>query len=86
MAESLTEALKLAKALLLTMGQLAPCPPSSPPLPRDDISTQRFDPGEMETAQECRRADGRQMVENIWKTACSLLRLWEDLALKIHHA
>lgn len=31
MAESLTEALKLAKALLLTVGQLAPCPPSSPP-------------------------------------------------------
>lgn len=40
----------------------------------------------METAQECRRADGRQMVENIRETACSLWRLWEDLALKIPHA
>lgn len=39
----------------------------TPPFSWSDISPVRFDPGEGNPAEECRHADGRQMLENIWK-------------------
>lgn len=48
-------------------GHLSIFPVSDPSFSWNDISPVRFDPGEGNPAEECRRADGRQMLENIWK-------------------